>query len=104
MQSYGGGVFTGCSEDKTHIDHVVQLVGYGHDSDLGQDYWIMRNSWGTTWGEAGYMRLARNPKQCAWDIYPSDGTGCKNGPGQLWVCGACGLLFDVSYPFGAQIL
>ena len=29
MQSYGGGLMTGCAVDKSHIDHVVQLVGYG---------------------------------------------------------------------------
>ena len=34
MQSYGGGLMTGCAMDATHIDHVVQLVGYGYDSDF----------------------------------------------------------------------
>ena len=52
MQNYGGGLMTGCALDDTHIDHVVQLVGYGHDDDANKDYWIMRNSWGETWGIA----------------------------------------------------
>ena len=35
------------------------LVGYGTDEDLGEDYFIMKNSWGSTWGEHGYARLSR---------------------------------------------
>ena len=55
FQSYSSGIFdsTSCG---TRLDHGVALVGYG--SEDGQDYWILRNSWGTTWGEEGYMRLA----------------------------------------------
>jgi C1A family cysteine protease len=55
FQLYTSGVFdsTSCG---TSLDHAVALVGYG--SDAGQDYFILRNSWGTTWGESGYMRIA----------------------------------------------
>jgi C1A family cysteine protease len=51
MGNYSGGVFSGpgCSE----LNHAVNLVGW--DDDGG--YWIMRNSWGTNWGESGYMRI-----------------------------------------------
>jgi len=38
----------------------VQLVGYGHDDDFDKDYWIMRNSWGSTWGIQGFMHLERH--------------------------------------------
>ena len=42
---YTGGVFAGCDYDQDiDINHVVQLVGYGTDLDLG-DYWLIRNSW-----------------------------------------------------------
>jgi len=55
FQQYTSGIFdsTACG---TSLDHATLVVGYG--SENGQDYWIMKNSWGTVWGEAGYMRLA----------------------------------------------
>lgn len=102
MQAYGGGLFTGCSEEDTHIDHVVQIVGYGVDKSAGGNYWLLRNSWGTTWGESGYMKLFRHTDDyCGIDIYPSDGTGCTGGPGTVKTCGDCGVVYDVSYPVGA---
>jgi C1A family cysteine protease len=44
------GVFSTCGST---LNHAVVLVGYQTD-----DVWIVRNSWATTWGEAGYIRLA----------------------------------------------
>nr|ABQ10191.1 actinidin Act1c [Actinidia eriantha] len=56
FQHYSSGIFTGpCG---TATDHAVTIVGYGTEG--GIDYWIVKNSWDTTWGEEGYMRILRN--------------------------------------------
>ena len=55
MQSYGGGIFNGCDEEH-EINHAVVIVGWD-DNQASDGIWIMRNSWGTGWGEGGYMRM-----------------------------------------------
>ncbi|KAG5545146.1 hypothetical protein RHGRI_017574 [Rhododendron griersonianum] len=74
FQFYSGGVFTG--ECGTQLDHAVAAIGYGTTDD-GTEYWIIKNSWGTTWGEQGYMRIQR-------DIAAIEGL--------------CGLAMEPSYP------
>uniref|UniRef100_A0A182DW06 Ficin isoform A n=1 Tax=Ficus carica TaxID=3494 RepID=A0A182DW06_FICCA len=61
FQLYKSGVFTGSCG--VAIDHAVVLIGYGKYN--GVDYWLLRNSWGTNWGEQGYMKLQRNVAQSA---------------------------------------
>lgn len=97
-QEYENGVFSGCPKD-ADLDHGVQLVGYG--TEAGTDYWLVRNSWGAAWGEAGYIKLQRfatSDAYCGTDKSPSDGTGCAGGPTTQHVCGMCGILFDTCYP------
>ncbi|XP_019174059.1 PREDICTED: ervatamin-B-like [Ipomoea nil] len=56
---YSSGVFTGNNGDcGSGSRHAITIIGYG-TSDDGKDYWLVKNSWGTSWGENGYMRMAR---------------------------------------------
>jgi len=102
--AYRGGIYDGCKySSNIALNHAVQLVGYGSDSD--GDYYIVRNSWGSSWGEDGYIRLRRDSEaQCGTDSTPMDGTACADGPGsdEQHVCGQCGVLFDTSFPLGAH--
>jgi C1A family cysteine protease len=52
MYSYTGGIFDSCNPI-ININHGANIVG----ANLNERYWIIRNTWGTQWGEQGYMRL-----------------------------------------------
>jgi cathepsin L len=105
--SYEGGVYDGCSYDDMDMDHAVTLVGYGTDETSGADYWLVRNSWGPTWGEGGYIRLKRDPVDdtpCGVDTQPFDGSSCwADKDTTVYPCGQCGIAFDVSYPTGVSL-
>lgn len=84
FQSYSGGVFsdnsTTCTTNpcyNTPTNHAISLVGWGNDPTKG-DYWILRNSWGTSWGESGYMRIAvtsaRVGCSVCYMVYENDNT------------------------------
>jgi len=75
FQLYTSGVFTGSCG--TQLDHGVTAVGYGTQN--GEDMYIVKNSWGETWGDKGYILLGR-------------GSQYNNGDGQ------CGMLLSASYP------
>ena len=51
----------------TKLDHAVIAVGYGTDEDSGLDYYLVRNSWTSNWGENGYVRIMRGPED-DWGI------------------------------------
>ncbi|CAH2049763.1 unnamed protein product [Thlaspi arvense] len=57
FQHYSSGVLTG--DCGTNLDHGVTAIGYGTSSD-GIKYWLIKNSWGTGWGENGYLRMQRD--------------------------------------------
>lgn len=62
MKLYKGGLFTDPKCIAHRGDQDVLLLGYGSDKNV--TYWIVGNSWGTDWGEDGYMRLLRNVNHC----------------------------------------
>jgi len=71
FQFYFGGVIKS-SWCGTSLDHGVLIVGYGTDS--GTDYWILKNSWGPSWGEKGFFRIKRGgdgPGICGIQMQPS---------------------------------
>lgn len=96
---YGGGLFDSCNKNAI-IDHAVTLVGYGIDKSAGGKYWLIKNSWGNSWGETGNIRLLREEGNvhCGVDNQPKVGTGCDGGPPEVKVCGMCGILYDSVVP------
>jgi C1A family cysteine protease len=76
FQSYKSGVLDSALCGK-NLDHGVLVVGYGTDASAGGDYWKVKNSWGATWGEEGYIRMARGKDMCGIATQPSYPTGAK---------------------------
>jgi len=57
FQLYTSGIITSASCG-TQLDHAIMAVGYSAQGS--QDYWIVKNSWGTSWGLAGYLYIAKS--------------------------------------------
>ena len=75
FRSYSHGILSSPSCG-TNLDHGVLVIGYGTDEN-GTDYWLLKNSWGVTWGDFGLFKILRTSEQ---------------GPG------ICGLQLKASYP------
>jgi cathepsin L len=102
--SYSGGIYDGCDMNQPDLDHAVQLVGYGEDGQ-GNYWWKIRNSWGSSWAEDGYIRVRRYPDGNApsgMDITPQDGEACKGDTDPVKVVGMCGLLYDTVLPIAQK--
>ena len=57
FQQYTSGILNS-ADCGTQLDHAITAVGYGTDSASGQQYYIVRNSWGASWGDQGYIKIA----------------------------------------------
>jgi len=73
FQFYTGGVSSPFLCNPRALDHGVAIVGFGTDG--GKDYWTIRNSWGTSWGEDGYIRIARGKGTCGLNTDVTTATG-----------------------------
>ncbi|XP_030749404.1 cathepsin L-like proteinase [Sitophilus oryzae] len=62
IQFYASGIYDDTTCNPNKLDHAVLAVGYGIEN--GTDYWILKNSWGSSWGESGYIRFLRGVNQC----------------------------------------
>merc|ERR1719197_2283287 len=63
FQFYKDGIYDEPQCDPANLDHGVLAVGYGEDAGMG--YFIVKNSWGPTWGDKGYVKMTRNGQnQC----------------------------------------
>ena len=65
LYAYKSGVFNGCTPRGVNSTngHVVAVVGYGKENK--QDYWLIKNSWASNWGEKGFLKLRRGVDACA---------------------------------------
>lgn len=118
---YEGGVFS--NKDYHHeqqdpnkyvINHSVVVEGYGTDEKSGEDYWLVRNSWGPMFGEKGYIRIKRgngDGDDCWNDAIPLDGNACRLNPDGSVIedeafraCGSLGILTDNAMPIGAHLI
>lgn len=97
--NYDNGIFNGCGKDSV-IDHAVVAMGYGEDATTGNKYWLIQNSWGKDWGEAGRIRMQRHDSDeyCGMNNDPQKGVACEGETAPVPVCGMCGILFDSVVP------
>lgn len=91
FQDYSSGFYTcpnsGDLSTKDDVNHALLLVGYGTDSTYG-DYWILKNSYGSSWGISGYMKLIADSKlNCGLNIFPVIPTGAAAGAASAAVDG-----------------
>ncbi len=77
--SYTSGVYTSdtCGNTQNDVNHAVLAVGYGTDLETGMDYWLIKNSWGTDWGDQGFFKIERGVNMCGI-------AECNSLPIQIW--------------------
>jgi len=84
FKDIGTGVYTSteCKNGPDDVNHAVLAVGYGNDADSGLDYWLIKNSWGTEWGDKGFFKIERGVNMCGiaqCNSYPESIAEIKGG-------------------------
>jgi len=104
---YERGIYSDVSDKKPSgdfvVNHAVVLTGYKDPEPDEMGYWVVKNSWGESWGEHGYIRIEMKENEhqhCGWDYSPQEGIACDGDPAKAWVCGTCGILYDSTFPTG----
>ena len=59
LENYTSGILKPDESYEPHTNHIISVVGWGEDEVTGEKYWIVRNSWGTYWGESGWFKIVR---------------------------------------------
>ena len=67
---YSSGVYDDIKGCGSKIDTAVLIVGFGHDKFKNKDYWHIKNSIGTDWGDLGYMKLIQSERKTNDDFGP----------------------------------
>ena len=66
FRDYKEGIYNSsdCNSTEQDINHAVVAVGFGEDGETKQKYWIIKNSWGESWGDKGYFKIQRGANMC----------------------------------------
>jgi C1A family cysteine protease len=70
FQNYHSGVYYDPNCSQSTINHAVLAVGYDRSGSSSNQYWIVKNSWGSGWGDHGYIKMRYNVNQCNVERYP----------------------------------
>jgi len=112
---YNGGIYSDTGAFRKGdftVNHAVTLVAYKTPQKEANGkhtmgYWVIKNSWGTGWGERGFIRLElkdNEQEHCGMDRDTHKGLACDGDPDEAWVCGTCGVLYDSVYPTGVHLV
>jgi cathepsin H len=86
---YKSGVYssTTCKTGPSNVNHAVLAVGYGTDATTGMDYWFVKNSWSTAWGDNGFFKIQRGVNMCGiaeCNSYPDSVDEINGGIMSFW--------------------
>ena len=87
FQAYTSGIFNANETCSGTVNHAVTLVGWNDDLGTDNGYWILKNSWGPTWGEGGYMRIRYGTSMVGYATTTIEFSQCPTGLAPALDCG-----------------